>query len=630
MIPLAPRLDFDALLAIARSRLPGLAPQWTDYNYHDPGITLIELLAWIADSQIYSLGRNRLDERLAMARLLGRPARGAVPAAGMLFPRPAGEGAYRIEAGTRLTPASACAPRLESVRAVTILPLELASVTTVSSAGTVDHTSANARARASFAPFGEPPAADVALHIVLRKPQAAPPVAIRGPILLSIGFEMKGGDSIGAASLGEIEAFYGSFETRLDRKLDTSREMQRSGAMVFRLPRARRDADSHEIILRPRAPTALMPRVLRIAPNALPVVQRASFRVGQFRGTGRGGQKIAIEPASLFESDEVGEGRIWRMIEPRRKSARVWVGNGPALQRWREHDFEQSGPKSRHFSLSERTDGSRIEIGFGNGVNGRNPPLDEPMEVALQLSCGRGGNVETSLEWLLAGRRTRWVNSGPIGGGRDSEDDGAALSAVREMLASQRVLATSRQILDAVARLPESYGVERAWVEEGWEAGRRRPAAPATRTLLVVRRGTATETPAWRQAIARRLRPRIPIAERLVVASPAYKRFGVRVEVRATVGRQAATIVESVRRELTRRYAVAGRDGQWPQGRHVDATAISGWIRKLEGVAGVISVTLLDQAARPLEGDHIVIGRGEMPQLIEPPEVIVRTDRVRA
>ena len=83
MIPLSPHLDdidFDALLALARARLPALAPEWTDYNHHDPGITLVELLAWVANSQVYSLARNRLDERLAMARLLATAPRGAIPA----------------------------------------------------------------------------------------------------------------------------------------------------------------------------------------------------------------------------------------------------------------------------------------------------------------------------------------------------------------------------------------------------------------------------------------------------------------------------------------------------------------------------------------------------------------------
>jgi hypothetical protein len=48
---------FQDLMEVGRARLPGLAPDWTDHNAHDPGITLMELLAWVSEAQLYSLGR---------------------------------------------------------------------------------------------------------------------------------------------------------------------------------------------------------------------------------------------------------------------------------------------------------------------------------------------------------------------------------------------------------------------------------------------------------------------------------------------------------------------------------------------------------------------------------------------
>src|SRR5262249_47956296 len=41
------------LVAEARSRIPGLHPAWTDHNPTDPGIVLVELLAWLAEMLIY-------------------------------------------------------------------------------------------------------------------------------------------------------------------------------------------------------------------------------------------------------------------------------------------------------------------------------------------------------------------------------------------------------------------------------------------------------------------------------------------------------------------------------------------------------------------------------------------------
>jgi predicted phage baseplate assembly protein len=86
---LAPNLfdrRFGDLMEMARARLPGLAPGWTDYNAHDPGITLAELLAWVTEAQLYSLGRMRRDERAAYAALLGLVPRGTEPARGLIWP----------------------------------------------------------------------------------------------------------------------------------------------------------------------------------------------------------------------------------------------------------------------------------------------------------------------------------------------------------------------------------------------------------------------------------------------------------------------------------------------------------------------------------------------------------------
>jgi hypothetical protein len=47
---------FDDLVEMGRSRLPSLAPEWTDYNAHDPGITLMDLLA--VPSAVYSFARE--------------------------------------------------------------------------------------------------------------------------------------------------------------------------------------------------------------------------------------------------------------------------------------------------------------------------------------------------------------------------------------------------------------------------------------------------------------------------------------------------------------------------------------------------------------------------------------------
>jgi predicted phage baseplate assembly protein len=49
------------LVEEGRSLIPFYSTEWTDHNVHDPGITLIELFAWLAEMDIFQL--DRIPER---------------------------------------------------------------------------------------------------------------------------------------------------------------------------------------------------------------------------------------------------------------------------------------------------------------------------------------------------------------------------------------------------------------------------------------------------------------------------------------------------------------------------------------------------------------------------------------
>jgi predicted phage baseplate assembly protein len=60
-------LRFQPLVNEARARVHELCPEWTEGNVSDPGITLIELFAWMTEQLSYRL--NRLPEKLHVALL---------------------------------------------------------------------------------------------------------------------------------------------------------------------------------------------------------------------------------------------------------------------------------------------------------------------------------------------------------------------------------------------------------------------------------------------------------------------------------------------------------------------------------------------------------------------------------
>src|ERR671917_533647 len=62
---------FQDLVSEARLRVNRACPEWTEHNVSDPGITLIELFAWMTEMTIYRL--NRVPDKLhvSLLELLG-------------------------------------------------------------------------------------------------------------------------------------------------------------------------------------------------------------------------------------------------------------------------------------------------------------------------------------------------------------------------------------------------------------------------------------------------------------------------------------------------------------------------------------------------------------------------------
>ena len=70
----APNLDdrkFQDIVTEARSKIPTYCPRWTDYNLSDPGVTLIELFAWMVDMLLYRLNRVPEKNYIKFMELIG-------------------------------------------------------------------------------------------------------------------------------------------------------------------------------------------------------------------------------------------------------------------------------------------------------------------------------------------------------------------------------------------------------------------------------------------------------------------------------------------------------------------------------------------------------------------------------
>jgi hypothetical protein len=76
--------SFDTLQRQLRQRIPVLTPEWTDWNASDPGIALLDLVAFAAEGLLWRFNQIPEATQLAFLRLLGLPLRPATAARALL------------------------------------------------------------------------------------------------------------------------------------------------------------------------------------------------------------------------------------------------------------------------------------------------------------------------------------------------------------------------------------------------------------------------------------------------------------------------------------------------------------------------------------------------------------------
>jgi hypothetical protein len=84
-LPVLDDRNFDQLLDEAKRRIPAYTPEWTNFGVEsDPGITLVQLFAFLADTLLYRANRIPDRNRLKFLQLLGIPLQPAAAAEGII------------------------------------------------------------------------------------------------------------------------------------------------------------------------------------------------------------------------------------------------------------------------------------------------------------------------------------------------------------------------------------------------------------------------------------------------------------------------------------------------------------------------------------------------------------------
>jgi predicted phage baseplate assembly protein len=618
----SPRLDdrtFKDLVDEARARIPLYTPEWTDHNLSDPGITLIELFAWMTDIVLYRL--NRVPDRhyVKFMELLGMRLHEAEAARTEITfwlsaPQPA---TLTIPAGTEVSTI-----RTETEQAIiftTDAPLdikvpELTHVMT--SAGSEDaRTFRMVRAEAvqagseTFAAFATDPqpATGDAFYLGFSTDLSEH--------LLGITLEVDRAEGAGIDP-NRPPYVWEAISTDLEREwvqvdvdYDGTLGLNVSGVVRLHLPRMRRTARNEQMAYWVRCRLDMSGGESRY--NTSPRIRRLT--VGSWGGT------VAATNVTTVRSEVIGRsdgspGQVFYLehkpILARSAGEFLTIRREDGREeRWQEvSDFSSSQANDRHYTIDSDTGEVRLApaIQQPDGVVRRYGALPEKGALltmsAYRYGGGLVGNVgantltvlKTSLSYV-----ERVSNRIPAAGGRDAELLEAAKMRVPHFLRSlnRAVTAADYEYLTREAApglVGRVHALRPPLVNPGEVKLLVIPFIPRLQGFIAPE---SLELPAdLRSVITAYLDERRLISTRLEVTQPLYQWVQTEVRIRVAPGENPERVAAAVEARLFDfiNPLVGGADGEgWPFGRDLFTSDVMAAVLSVPGVNFVRSVRLL-------------------------------------
>jgi hypothetical protein len=598
---------FQELVDDALAAIPPNAPSWTDYNVSDPGIMLIELLAWNTEAQIYALGHVRQDERTAYSALVGVRARGPQPARGLIWPGftagtplPWGGGVLLQEQSTIHAPRGNL-PDLFLARTLWLHGAPLTSVVAVKRDGIrFDHTPINQRRNGSFPVFGPAPVKGDCLLLGLGA-HPVPYPSPQAPQLIAVGFRIRNG-ATGLSTRNVASARFhatlrrGALEHAVRIQEDSTLGLAQTGVMLIECPADALASGAAATLVLQLETGELYPTPLaeRIDLNVLPAVQQQRQQDGPTAmGAPWPDQQVPLaKPGVCFDGE--------------RPPVVVSISDGsaPGVEWTQVDDFSAAGPTDTVFTF----DPVAAVLEFGNGINGAIPASGSRLTVSYRTSQGSISNVAGGLEWQvpalnLAG--VYGVNLDSVTGGVDAEQLLDLQARARSVCALQPIV-TDADLL-AVARALTGLRLVRA------EMAPLGISPPSVRTLVALRErdpdaaaNSTPETPAWLEAVRRGLFTQLTLGQRLRVIAPSYVQVGLKAAVSVSSDADLSAIAGQIVLALQARFAPfasATSTTPWPLGAVVAVQSIRGWIRAVPGVLSVTSLQLTSGSSTLSSGE---------------------------
>jgi predicted phage baseplate assembly protein len=473
-----PRLDtrtFEELVREARLRIPRYTPEWTDFNESDPGITLVQLFAWLTEMTLYQM--NRVPERnyIKFLQLLGMELRPAQPAiAHLTFTAGAGAATESIRARSQIgaqPPEGGDLLVFETEAGLDLIRVPLSDVQVFDGTAFTVVTQANEAPDTPFRPLGWVPQVGSALYLGFA--QTDPP-AVGRPFPRELRFRVflpaaaqaglaqncQEAEQPPAPPVTLVWEYKPTAEALHWRRLnvyeDKSIAFTREGYILLEGPAEIEPTGEQGKVADPRFwlrcrlaggsyPTGRAPEIDFIRPNTVPAQNLSTVRE-EIVGTSEG------HPDQTFELR-------YKPVQP--GSLDLWIeAENEEPEQWEQvEDFLASGPEDSHYVLNATAG----VIRFGDGQRGRIPVAGAEI-IAREYRYGGGaagnvgdGLINTPLTSLVGVEEV--TNERPAVGGRDEQDVEELKEQAPHVLRSRNRAVTAE---DFAALAEQAGGVAKA------------------------------------------------------------------------------------------------------------------------------------------------------------------------
>ena len=627
------------LVEEGRALIPLYAPEWSDHNASDPGITLVELFAWLAEMGIYQLNQIPAANRKKFLKLVGIEPKPPRPARTVLtFVLTNGTTAAYLPTGTEAEGVDPFGQttRFRTRQDLNVVPARLRTLQSNDGRNFTDLTRLYGQGK-PIPVFGDDPRPGAAFYVgldtslpvqqpvtfylmfnenageeerqkvieqaqhrccasdtltscanALPAPKQHAPSVLPAHHCVRTVWEFRAGENWRTLSVSRGEV------------MDDTRSFTLDGAVIIKLPAnivpSKLGWDDQELFyVRCRFVAGVYdvaPRLKRLDLNAVPARQAVAPDLPvtfYLDGNTRQGEQLGMGTASPFQQVLTSQHPVVQ------SSLQLFtVTNGNAEQWLLCPDFDASKPEDRHF-LFDPTSGA---ITFGSGDKGRVVPQGALIVANYLATRAEAGNAASGTINRTAAARVKVTNHLDATDGAAAETLPEAAARAVKLLNSPTRAVTLKDYEWFAQNTPGTH-IARVAAKANVHPAFPYLSAPGVTTVCVL-----PSLPADRpmpssgllRAVSAHLRSKRVLGSRVEVCGPTYFEVTVQARIRARRGTSSVSLQQRITAALdTFFHPINGgpQKAGWPFGREVYRSEVMVVIDQTEGVDHVISLTLL-------------------------------------